>query len=110
MREPLSTASQMHQKGRLGGKRSLTGNSWRASRRTPRPRTPELSTATPSVGTFRATRAQGEWRATRAGAIRFGDLKLLEFFETGKRKKLSFRSDPLETHWKKLLFRSDPLD
>jgi arylsulfatase A-like enzyme len=38
----------------------------------------------------------GSWRTTPAGAIRSGDWKLLEFFETGKRELYNLRDDPGE--------------
>ena len=40
----------------------------------------------------------GSWRTTPAGAIRAGDWKLLEFFETGKRELYNLRDDPGEKH------------
>ncbi|AMV35907.1 sulfatase [Planctomyces sp. SH-PL62] len=41
--------------------------------------------------------ARGDWRTTPAGAIRDGDWKLLEFFETGKVELYNLRDDPGET-------------
>ena len=38
----------------------------------------------------------GRWRTTPAGAIRAGDWKLLEFFETGKVELYNLRGDPGE--------------
>jgi arylsulfatase A-like enzyme len=40
----------------------------------------------------------GAWRTTPAGAIRVGDWKLIEFFETGKRELYNLRDDPGEKH------------
>jgi arylsulfatase A-like enzyme len=40
----------------------------------------------------------GAWRTTPAGAIRHGDWKLLEFFETGKLELYNLREDPGEKH------------
>ena len=37
--------------------------------------------------------SQGHWRTTPAGAIRDGDWKLVEFFETGKRELYNLRED-----------------
>jgi len=38
----------------------------------------------------------GQWRTTPAGAVRAGDWKLLEFFETGKLELYNLRDDPGE--------------
>ena len=38
----------------------------------------------------------GAWRTTPAGAVRVGDWKLLEFFETGKIELYNLRDDPGE--------------
>ena len=38
----------------------------------------------------------GAWRTTPAGAVRVGDWKLLEFFETGKIELYNLRNDPSE--------------
>jgi arylsulfatase A-like enzyme len=38
----------------------------------------------------------GAWRTTPAGAVRVGDWKLLEFFETGKIELYNLRDDPSE--------------
>jgi arylsulfatase A-like enzyme len=40
----------------------------------------------------------GAWRTTPAGAIRAGDWKLIEFFETGKRELYNLKDDPSEMH------------
>ena len=40
----------------------------------------------------------GEWRTTPAGAIRVGDYKLLEFFETGKLELYNLKDDIGEKH------------
>ncbi len=39
---------------------------------------------------------QGKWRTTPCGAIRSGDWKLIEFFETGKRELYNLKDDPGE--------------
>jgi len=40
----------------------------------------------------------GSWRTTPAGAIRVGDYKLIEFFETGKLELYNLRKDLSEQH------------
>jgi len=42
--------------------------------------------------------ARGNWRTTPAGAIRDGDWKVVEFFETGKVELYNLRDDPGEAH------------
>ncbi|HEY2895080.1 MAG TPA: sulfatase/phosphatase domain-containing protein, partial [Pirellulales bacterium] len=38
----------------------------------------------------------GTWRTTPAGAVRSGDWKLIEFFETGRRELYNLKDDPGE--------------
>ncbi|MDG3002284.1 sulfatase [Paludisphaera mucosa] len=42
--------------------------------------------------------ARGQWRTTPAGAIRDGDWKVVEHFETGKVELYNLRDDPGEKH------------
>ncbi|HEX3601754.1 MAG TPA: sulfatase [Lacipirellulaceae bacterium] len=40
----------------------------------------------------------GEWRTTPAGAVRFGDWKLIEFFEDGRQELYNLKDDVGEQH------------
>jgi arylsulfatase A-like enzyme len=48
-------------------------------------------------GYLQASETDGTWRTTPAGAIRRGDYKLIEFFETGKIEMYNLRDDLSET-------------
>ncbi len=48
-------------------------------------------------GYLQADVKTGTWRTTPAGAIRFGDYKLIEFFETGKKELYHLKNDIGET-------------
>lgn len=48
-------------------------------------------------GYLQSDTSKGYWRTTPAGAIRYGDYKLIEFFETGKRELYDLKNDIGET-------------
>jgi arylsulfatase A-like enzyme len=48
------------------------------------------------LGAYRGM--EGPWRTTPAGAVRYGDFKLIEFFEDGRLELYNLANDPGEAH------------